>query len=107
MSRRPVFTSARADDDIAAAIDYYRGEGESAAAAGFVDELEAVFRLIGEHPSIGSTRFALETRIDQLRSTPLRHFPYLVFFVERGDAVTVVRVLHTRRDLPAELQIES
>jgi toxin ParE1/3/4 len=103
---RRVVTSRRADEDITSAIDYYAGEARPDAAVAFVDELEAAFGLVGEHPSIGSTRFAVETGIAELRSIALRRFPYLVFYVESGDVVRVVRVLHTHRDLPTELQAE-
>lgn len=107
MTRRRVTTSRRADEDIAAAIDWYRAEGNIDSALAFIDELEAALELVGEHPSIGSVRFAVETGIAELRSRSLRRFPYTLFFVVDGEEpVLVIRVLHTSRDIPRELQSE-
>jgi plasmid stabilization system protein ParE len=35
---------------------------------------------------------------------PLRRFSHALFYVERERAVEVVRILHSRRDLPGELR---
>ncbi len=102
MTRR-VVTTLRADDDIAAAVDYYLNEGAPDAALAFVDELEIASNVIAQHPSIGSPRFAVVTGIAQLRSVGLQRFPYLVFYTDDADAVRVHRVLHTSRDVPTEI----
>jgi toxin ParE1/3/4 len=100
---RRVVTTLRADDDIAAAIDYYLEEGAPDAALAFVDELELTRNVIAQHPSIGSSRFAVFTGIAELRSVGLQRFPYLVLYTDDADAVRVHRVLHTSRDIPAEI----
>ena len=59
------------------------------------------------HPATGSARYALELNLPGLRSWPLKHYPYLVFYVERADHIDVWRVLHSQRDIPAWLLDES
>jgi toxin ParE1/3/4 len=103
VSGRRVVTTRRADEDIAAAVEHYIGQGASAAALAFVDALEDAKVLIGEHPHLGSTRLGSEVGIPEMRSVPLRRFPYLAFFTSDADAVRVHRVLHTARDIPSEL----
>ena len=102
MTSHHVVTTRRADDDIARAAAYHLEAGTDESAEGFVDALEAAVRLIADHPSIGSPRFAVELGIPDLRTIALRRFPYLLFYTEDADAVRVHRVLHTRRDFPAE-----
>ena len=74
------------------------------AASGFVDALEAAYRHIARHPASGSSRYAHELDLPDLRSWPLSRYPFLVFYVECPQHIDVWRVLHTRRDLPAWLQ---
>lgn len=107
MSPRPVSTSRRADEDIASAIDFHLEEGHPDRAARFVDELEQAFTLIAAHPAIGSTRLAAGGDIPGVRSFGLQRSPYVAFYLEIGDGIRVIRVLHTRRDLSAELGVDS
>lgn len=104
MSVRPVVPRPQADKDIDEAIDNYRREAGEAAALGFVDALEHAYRHIARYPSSGSTRYAHELEVPGLRSWPLKRYPYVVFFVERGDQVDVWRILHAERDIPAWLR---
>ena len=103
MTTRRVVTTRRADEDIDDAIAYYLREGATGAAIGFVDELQRSTDLMAQHPAIGSPRFAIEMNIAELRSLRLRRFPYVVVYLEDADAVRVVRVLHSSRDIPAAL----
>ncbi|MDR7348301.1 toxin ParE1/3/4 [Enteractinococcus fodinae] len=66
-----------------------------------IDELEQAKGLLSEHPYLGSTRFAMETNIPELRSLSLPRFPYIVFYTAQGDTIRILRVLHTARDIPA------
>ncbi|MGM7669707.1 type II toxin-antitoxin system RelE/ParE family toxin [Microbacterium sp. A93] len=103
MSARRVVTTRRADEDIAAAIEHYLGQGAPTAALAFVDALEDAKVLMGEHPQLESTRLAAEVDIPELRTMALRRFPYLTLYTDDGDAVRVHRVLHTARDIPSGL----
>ncbi len=50
--------------------------------------------------------FAYELSIPELRAWGLKRFPYVTFYMPRGDRIDVWRVLHTRRDIPGSLQPE-
>ncbi len=104
MSPLPVVPRARARDDIDAAVDYYREAGSPEAGLRFVDALQQASETIGDHPGIGSLRYADELDLPGLRTWPVPGYPFLVFYVERPDHVDVWRVLHGRRDLPATFQ---
>ena len=98
-SAKPLVRRARADADVAEAIDYYLAESP-AVALRFVDALEAAYQHIRRAPTTGSPRYAHELNLPGLRSWPCKRYPYLVFYVERADSIDVWRVLHTRRDIP-------
>jgi toxin ParE1/3/4 len=63
-------------------------------AASFVAEIEARMRAAAERPRSHPARDDLH---EGLRAA--RHGRYLIFFVEAGDEVQIVRVLHGARDL--------
>jgi toxin ParE1/3/4 len=94
---------APAANDIEAALTYYRIEAGEPTAVEFVNALEAAIDHLRRHPLTGSLRFAFELEIPDLRSWPLRKFPYLIFYVPDDDRIDIWRVLHTRRDIPAFL----
>ncbi len=103
---RSAHLRAAAERDVEAAIGYYRDEGGPDVALAFVDAFEAAVGTIRAHPLIGSLRFAYELEIPDLRSWSLERFPFLVFSVPDDDAIDIWRVLHERRDLPADLQAD-
>lgn len=103
MTPRRVVTTKRADEDISTAVAYYAEAAATDVALRFVDELESAKDLLAEHPSIGSPRFAIETGIPELRGYALSRFPYVMVYTDDLDAIRVHRVLHTSRDIPAEL----
>ena len=92
MARLVILPAARADlieiGDFIALDD--RGR-----AASFVAEIEARMREAAERPMSFPARDELHAG---LRAA--RHGRYLIFFVEHGDEVQVVRILHGARDLP-------
>lgn len=64
-------------------------------AASFVAEIEGRMRTAAERPQSFPARDELH---EGLRAA--RHGRYLIFFLEAGDEVRVVRILHGARDLP-------
>jgi len=100
---KPVVPRALANRDVNEAIEHYLGEESVQAALGFVKALDEAYAHIGRHPATGSPRYAHELDLPDLRFWPLKRYPYLVFYVERGDHVDVWRVLHGQRDIPAWL----
>lgn len=84
-------------------MNYYRDQAGPQTAFDFVDQLEAAVEHLRRHPLIGSLQLSYELEIPDLRSWPLRKFPYLVFYVPDDNCIDIWRVLHTRRDIPAIL----
>ncbi len=101
MKSKPVIPRAAAHRDVKDAVDHYLSEGALQATLGFIDALEQAFAQMGRHPAAGSPRYAHELNLPGLRFWPLARYPYLVFYVERGDHIDVWRVLHAERDIPA------
>lgn len=104
MKTKPVVPRQVAVDDVEAAVDYYLGEAGIPAALGFIDCLERAYAQLSRHPVIGSPRLASELGLEDLRCWPLKHYPYLIFYVETDDLIDVWRVLHSHRDIPSTLQ---
>ncbi len=104
MKAKPVVPREQAQQDVEDALTYYMAEDAEAAALGIIDALEQAYAHIGRHPATGSPRYAHELNLPGLRSWPLTHYPYLVFYVERSDHVDVWRVLQGQRDIPAWMQ---
>ncbi|GAB7141643.1 type II toxin-antitoxin system RelE/ParE family toxin [Mycobacterium riyadhense] len=104
MTIKPVIQRDQAVRDVEHAIDYYLDEGAAQAASDLIDALQAAYRLIGQHPGIGSPRYGYELDIPGLRGRALGHFSYPVLYLERADHIDVLRVLHQRRDLPELLR---
>lgn len=88
--------------DIDAAVDYLLEESIQAAQS-FLDNTESAFDLLAQRPGIGSQRFTHLLPSDRLRSWALTGHPYLVFYLETDHSIDVIRLLHTRRDIPAIL----
>lgn len=104
MTDKPVVPRGQARRDIEQAVDDYASMADASTALGFVDALQNALQRIARHPAVGSPRHGLELDLPGLRSWTLKRYPYLVFYVERGDHIDVWRVLHAQRDIPARLQ---
>jgi toxin ParE1/3/4 len=90
--RRP-----RAQDDIVEIWSYIADDSEAQADA-FVDRLDAKFQLLAQQPGLGRVREEL--------SPGLRSFPvgrYVVFYEPISNGIAVVRVLHSARDIDAQM----
>ena len=103
MSRKRVVLRERARRDAEAAVDHYLREAGEQVALGFIDALERACGYIARHPAAGSSRHAHELNVPGLKTWPLKHYPYLVFYVEREHHVDVWRLLSAERDIPTWL----
>ncbi len=101
MKSKPVIPRDLANRDVDAAIRHYLRENAEQAAIGFIDALEQAYAHIGRNPATGSPRYAHELNLPGLRFWPLKHYPHLIFYIERDDRIDVWRVLHGQRDIPA------
>jgi toxin ParE1/3/4 len=104
VSPKPVIHRVLAVTDVQDAVAYYLKEDAQDDALAFVDALEDAYAVVGQHPAIGSSRYAIDLEIPGIRSWALPRFPYVIFYVERDDHIDVWRVLHGRRDIPTLLQ---
>ena len=68
-------------------------------AASFVAEIEAKIMEVGERPGSFQKRDDLHKGLRHAR-----HGRYLIFFIEVGDEVHIVRVIQGSRDLPRSLR---
>ncbi len=71
-----------------------------------MDAVEEAVAHVAERPETGSLRYAQDLQLDGLRHWRVRRFPYLVFYVDDRNHITIWRVLHGRRDIPAELRAD-
>ena len=87
--------------DVDEAIEHYLVEATAKVALRFVAALEQAYTHVARQPASGSPRYAQALNLPGLRSWPLTHYPYLIFYVEHNDFIDVWRVLHQERDIPA------
>lgn len=104
MSARPLIVLLQAQRDVRSAVVFYRREAGASTAGRFIASLERQYRFIAQNPGAGSPRYASELGIDGLRDSMVKRFPYLVFYAEFADRIEVWRVLHARRDIPAQMR---
>ena len=104
MSAKRLVARKRATRDVQLAIAYYVDEAGSKVAQAFSASVEATFRRISQSPRAGSPRVGHEFNVPGLRAKPVGRFPYLVFYIEHGDQVDIVRVLHAQRNIPDYLR---
>jgi toxin ParE1/3/4 len=103
---KPVLQRPRADEDIDEIFIHFRRESPQAAAA-FLNAVQAAYEMLAEHPRIGSTRHAEYcTELPYpLRFLPIRHFPrVLIYYMERPEAIEVIRVWDAARGLEALME---
>ena len=94
--------SDAASADVDRALDYYARERPHAARR-LLAALRSTFEKIEESPRAGSRRYAdlVEAPLLRHRATP--RFPYLVFYMDLEEEIVVLRVLHQRSDIQAQL----
>jgi toxin ParE1/3/4 len=106
MKCKPIIPRIIAQRDVEDAVDHYLNEASEQVALGFVDALEQAYKHIARHPATGSTRYAHELDLPGLRSWPLKHYPFPIFYVEQPAHIDIWRVLHGQRDIPPWLREE-
>lgn len=84
--------------DISEIVVFYAGKGVEVADQ-FLEEIEDSITRIEKMPGTGSSRFAYDLGIPNLRTYSLRNFPHLIFYVEHDASIDIVRVLHSSRDI--------
>jgi plasmid stabilization system protein ParE len=84
------------DADIEAAFNWYESE-QAGLGFEFLEEITAAYERI----LAGPQKYAVLR--SEIRRTPLRRFPYGIYFAVEGDEIFIIAVLHSARD-PEEWQ---
>jgi toxin ParE1/3/4 len=69
----------------------------------FRNEFRAACAILAEHPGIGSHRYAHLLEGAELRTWSLDRFPFLLFYIVKGDVLRVLAVEHERRNITRRL----
>jgi toxin ParE1/3/4 len=86
-------------------IANYLAKDSLAAAVRFLENTEVTLADLASSPGIGSP-FAVDyPQLANLRFGRVKGFPkHMIFYLDHGNAIEVVRILHGARDLDAELR---
>lgn len=90
--------------DLDNAVLWYAKEAGAKTAERFVEAVEQAEASALAYPGLGSTRFANLVKPLDLRTLPIRDFPYLYFYLPTDVGIDVIRVLHTAQDIPRHLR---
>lgn len=97
--KRPVIWSRSALDDLKAQVAYIAAENP-AAARRVADGIRAAASALAEIPT------GRPGRVTDTYEKSVKHLPYIIAYAitssPAGEAVAIVRVIHTARDWPAE-----
>lgn len=96
---RSIHTQDTALRDIREAATWYRLQAGKPVSMGFTRALEKALTLLAEQPDMGSLRFAEEAEIPGLRVWNLRSWSHSILYRNDPECLTILRVLHTSRDL--------
>lgn len=107
MNPKPVVLSDRALVELAQIVRRYSLTASADVASSFADAFHDAVQHISLFPGTGSIRLDLPLGWPELRSWPVRGFPYLLLYAESDDAIDVYRVLHTSGDIPESLRVET
>jgi toxin ParE1/3/4 len=95
---RQISVAPRAIRDLTNLYDYLEERAGSRVAQSYIDRLNALFDLLADFPGIGATRPELGVMV---RSTGV--WPYVVLYRSSDTAVHILRVVHGRRNITAEM----
>ena len=98
---KPVIRRRRAKQDAEEAASYYVAEAGDGVAESFIAAVEHALDRIAHYPASGTLRYAHIVALPGLRAWPLKHFPYLIFYIDHDDRVDVWRVLRHSPDIEA------
>jgi toxin ParE1/3/4 len=77
-------------------IAFYIARENREASLRFLSLVDRTFRALAEQPEMGRDRSDLGRDV---RSFPLEHYPYVIFYRRASDGVLIVRFLHGARDV--------
>lgn len=96
-----VFLTARAEAETDDYLAYYLQNAPEGVAERFDADIEDVKNRLAHFPYTGSPRY--EYLLPSVRFVHVGRFPFLAFYVIRGQTVKVFRILHESRDIDTAL----
>ena len=88
---RTIIVRPEAEADLREAFAWYEQQREGLGQE-FMDKVEQAFAMLADSP----TRYPMVRR--NTRRALVRRFPYSIYFVQKGDTILVLGVLHQRRN---------
>ncbi len=78
----------------------FLGENDADVAFRFLKAVETNLDLLSDHPYVGAVPRLENRKLDGIRIWPVTGFEkYLIFYFVRDEAIEVIRVLSTARDI--------
>ena len=85
------------------AVLWLREHASASVALQLVDAVEDSVELLVTYPLAGSGWVGTRLGIPELRSFPAGETGYVLYYLATGQGLEILRVLHGRRDIDAEL----
>lgn len=105
MNRR-IFITPKANQDLEDLFNYLNQNNPDVALR-FFDATRQTIAQLAQTPGIGSPYQLNNQRLAGLRKRGVKRFEkYLIFYLSQDDLLSVVRIIHAARDLPAILELE-
>jgi toxin ParE1/3/4 len=104
---KPAQLRPLAESDLVERAAHYRGAGGRELAARFFDAAIVALRSVEGAPGIGSPRVGELIGVPELRRVGVSGFPCGWLYLERPDALDVVRLLADRQDVAVVLEMDS
>jgi toxin ParE1/3/4 len=99
-----VFVKEAAEQDILSQFEWYAAQGLADIARRFHAAIYNAIEAVTAMPHAGTPRPSRNPRLEGLRSWPVKGFDEInVYYLVGSDVLTVVRVLHDKRDIAAVL----
>jgi toxin ParE1/3/4 len=104
-----VYIRTAAREDILRQYFYYMVEKDAARAAErFLEAVQSAIEMLCQMPGAGAPKILENRALTGLRSWPIQGFPAMrIYYVQSGDDLRIVRVLHGKRDINPLLEEES
>jgi toxin ParE1/3/4 len=95
-----------ANFDIEHSFNEYFSNVSVEVATKFVMAIDAALAHITDFPGTGSLRYAQLLDIPGLRFWLTTQFPFVVFYIQHKHHLDVIRVLHQRSNISAQLRLD-
>lgn len=100
----PVFIALRAEQDITLQYNWYLENADVEVAERYLKAVDQAIQDLAAHPDVGLRRHFQSPELEGIRSfQAARPFNKHLIFYQAGETLSIERVMHGARDLPARL----